>query len=87
MNSGGMLPRFNCSPPDCPKVRICFSGVVKKKALMYNDFVVCKLQNHIQGGMVMSKYTDDLHSLSHTKWNYKYRIVFAPKYMRKELLL
>ena len=26
--------------------------------------------------------TDDLHSLSHTKWNCKYHIVFAPKYRR-----
>ena len=31
----------------------------------------------------MAKYTDDLHSLSHTKWNCKYHIVFAPKYRRK----
>ena len=29
-------------------------------------------------------YTDDLHSLSHTKWNCKYHIVFAPKFRRKE---
>ena len=28
--------------------------------------------------------TDDLHSLSHTKWNCKYHIVFAPKYRRIE---
>ena len=28
-------------------------------------------------------YTDDLHSLSHTKWNCKYHIVFAPKFRRK----
>ena len=28
-------------------------------------------------------YTDDLHSLSHTKWNCKYHIVFALKYRRK----
>ena len=28
-------------------------------------------------------YTDDLHSLSHTKWNCKYHIVFAAKYRRK----
>ena len=28
-------------------------------------------------------YTDDLHSLSHTKWNCKYHIVFAQKYRRK----
>jgi len=31
----------------------------------------------------MNQYTDDLHSLSHTKWNCKYHIVFAPKYRRK----
>ena len=26
---------------------------------------------------------NDLHSLSHSKWNCKYHIVFAPKYRRK----
>ena len=26
---------------------------------------------------------DDVHSLSHTRWNCKYHIVFAPKYRRK----
>mgnify|MGYP002751119853 FL=1 len=31
----------------------------------------------------MSQYTDDLHSLSHTKWNCKYHIVFAPKFRRQ----
>ena len=32
----------------------------------------------------MSKPTlDDAHSLSHTKWNCKYHVVFAPKYRRK----
>ena len=31
----------------------------------------------------MSKYTNDLHSLSHTKWTCKYHVVFAPKYRRK----
>ena len=31
----------------------------------------------------MSYYTDDLHSLSHTKWRCKYHVVFAPKYRRK----
>ena len=29
------------------------------------------------------QYSDDLHSLSHTKWRCKYHIVFAPKYRRK----
>ena len=28
-------------------------------------------------------YNDALHSLSHTKWNCKYHVVFAPKYRRK----
>ena len=28
---------------------------------------------------------NDVHSLSHTKWNCKYHIVFAPKYRRKAL--
>ncbi len=27
---------------------------------------------------------NDINSLSHTKWNCKYHIVFAPKYRRKE---
>lgn len=27
----------------------------------------------------------DSNSLSHTKWNCKYYIVFAPKYRRKEI--
>ena len=26
----------------------------------------------------------DINSLAHTKWNYKYHIVFEPKYRRKE---
>ena len=26
---------------------------------------------------------EDIHSLSHTKWNPKYHVVFAPKYLRK----
>ena len=28
---------------------------------------------------------NDINSLSHTKWNCKYHIVFAPKYRRKEI--
>ena len=31
------------------------------------------------------QYSDDLYSLSHTKWCCKYHIVFAPKYRRKEI--
>ena len=29
------------------------------------------------------QYSDDLHSLSHTKWRCKYHVVFTPKYRRK----
>lgn len=32
--------------------------------------------------MVMSNYTDDLHSLSHTSYRCKYHIVIVPKYRR-----
>ena len=28
---------------------------------------------------------DDIHTLSHTSWNCKYHIVFAPKYRRKQV--
>ncbi len=31
----------------------------------------------------MKKENTDVNSLSHTKWNFKYHIVFAPKYRRK----
>ena len=31
------------------------------------------------------KYYDDNNSLSHSKWNCKYHIVFAPKYRRMEI--
>ena len=30
---------------------------------------------------------NDINSLSHTKWNCKYHIVFAPKYRRKVFVL
>ena len=30
---------------------------------------------------------NDSQSLSHTKWNCKYHIVFAPKFRRKEIYL
>lgn len=31
----------------------------------------------------MTKTSNDLNSLSHTKWNCKYHVVFAPKYRRQ----
>lgn len=33
--------------------------------------------------MNTQEVSNDLHSLSHTKWNCKYHVVFAPKYRRK----
>ena len=33
----------------------------------------------------MSKRNDDISSLSHTKWNCQYHIVFTPKYRRKAI--
>ena len=45
-----------------------------------------KLQkNLIQGEKEMNQINDNnsIHTLSHTTWNCKYHIVFAPKYRRK----
>ena len=39
--------------------------------------------NERKGRIAVNNYTDELHSLSHTKWRCKYHIVFAPKYRRK----
>ena len=33
----------------------------------------------------MANKPNDDSSLSHTRWNYKYHIVFIPKYRRKEI--
>ena len=33
----------------------------------------------------MARKTNDDSSLSHTRWNCKYHIVFIPKYRRKEI--
>ena len=40
-------------------------------------------QHYHQQEVKMSSL-NDTHSLSHTKWNCKYHVVFAPKYRRKE---
>lgn len=45
-----------------------------------------KLQkNLIQGEKEMNQINDNnsIHTLSHTTWNCKYHIVFAPKYRRQ----
>ena len=54
-----------------------------KTPLLYNKCAVCQLhKKHNKGGhLIMS--INDINSLSHTKWNCKYHIVFAPKYRRK----
>ena len=50
-----------------------------KKLLLYNKLPVTA-GNLTKGGHVM---TNDLNKLSHTSWNCKYHIVFAPKYRRQ----
>ena len=49
-------------------------------SIPYNVIAVCQLQL-CKGGIIMS--LNDINSLSHSKWNCKYHIVFAPKYRRK----
>ena len=46
----------------------------------------CSVHNFInkENGDVQMIKSDEIHTLSHTKWNCKYHIVFAPKYRRKE---
>ena len=51
-----------------------------KTPFAYNKVAVCQLQRKSKG---RSSEVNDLNSLSHTKWNCKYHIVFAPKYRRK----
>ena len=45
--------------------------------------VMWSAKSHISivGGVM--NILNDLHSLSHTKWNCKYHVVFSPKYRRK----
>ena len=45
----------------------------------YNEIAVCQLQRVIE----RDKQMEETHTLSHTTWNCKYHIVFAPKYRRK----
>ncbi len=51
---------------------------------MKSSFVIIKLQ--FATSKIKTKGVcpmQDINRLSHTKWNYKYHIVFAPKYQRK----
>ena len=55
--------------------------VEQKKSLVYTNDAVCQL--HIKTREAFKMGLNDINSLSHTKWNCKYHIVFAPKYRRK----
>ena len=49
-------------------------------------FAVWQLQRNTKrrsNNMSQNNTLNDTHSLSHTKWNCKYHVVFAPKYRRK----
>lgn len=53
---------------------------------MYNRFATGKKQNikHERGTLIMKDIKiNDIQSLAHTTWKYKYHIVFAPKYRIK----
>ena len=41
---------------------------------------------HQKEDIQMNQNLNDVHSLSHTRWNCKYHVVFAPKYRRKDVL-
>ena len=50
--------------------------------------VICQPQIEIGGRvkiMKKLKNNDDMNSLSHTKWNCMYHVVFTPKYRRKAI--
>lgn len=42
----------------------------------------CKTKKQEDNQMNERNQSNDLHSLSHTKWNCKYHVVSAPKYRR-----
>ena len=52
----------------------------RKNSLCYNESAVWQLHRKAKGGHSGMK---DVNSLTHTSWNCKYHIVFAPKYRRK----
>lgn len=54
----------------------------KKNTLCYNKRAVCQLHKNSKGRTFKMGLNDN-NSLSHTKWNCKYHIVFAPKYRRR----
>ena len=48
-----------------------------KTPFHYNKIAVCQLQFYYSEKEVRIMSITDIHSLSHTKWNCKYHIVFA----------
>ena len=54
-----------------------------KTPLLYNESAVGQLHEKYNKGGHLGMSINDINSLSHTKWNCKYHIVFAPKYRRK----
>ena len=48
--------------------------------------MVCQPKSKIKGGFILwEEKNDDESSLSHTRWNCQYHIVFTPKYRRKAI--
>ncbi len=78
----------------CIRVLFCISKTTRLtrgsgKAMLLNKKL---LLLHLECGLSAAFYVkkediqmsmNDIHSLSHSKWNCKYHIVFAPKYRRK----
>ena len=54
-----------------------------KTPLLYNGGAVSQLHYRNNKGGHLGMSINDINSLSHTRWNCKYHIVFAPKYRRK----
>ncbi len=73
-------------PPDSLVVQLSFSDKSLLKELLLVLYI-CDSQlqkyNSLEKECGQSMW-NDINSLSHTKWNCKYHIVFAPKYRRKE---
>ena len=55
----------------------------KDKPPKVNWMQVCRPHSKYRRRNIMLKKKEEVDSLSHTRWNCKYHIVFAPKYRRK----
>ena len=67
------------SPRGSVKLKRCKKGIKTPFDVEYNSGLETAKENIKRRTFKMN----DIHSLSHTKWNCKYHIVFAPKYRRK----